>query len=187
MQDICLKADISPGSFYRYFASKDDLIVALVESERAKAFEFFDRLEAADDVLAAMIDLAEQMYWRQPEDGTTRLTAEIAAEAAHNPRIHDVCQRIETECHGRMAAVLRRGQRSGQIDPELDPDSTALLLFAIHDGTALRQVFADTVGGAAARLTARRLVVRFLRPAQLSADDRANEHSVSLLTQTDTP
>ncbi|TAD91175.1 MAG: TetR/AcrR family transcriptional regulator [Alphaproteobacteria bacterium] len=167
MQDICAAAQMSPGTLYRYFASKDDLIVALVEEELARAFVYFDRIERADDLLTAMIDEADTMYWQVPDDGLGPLTADIAAEALRNPRIAEVCQRIEQACLARMGEVLKRGQQRGQVDPELDLMAAARLLFAIHDGAVIRQTFANTSDGAVAKATARRLLVRFLRPATL--------------------
>ena len=41
MQDICRRAELSPGAVYRYFASKDDIIEAIHAEARAQDAEIF--------------------------------------------------------------------------------------------------------------------------------------------------
>ena len=178
MQEICTAVGMSPGSLYRYFASKDDMILALVEAERGRTLAFFAELEVAGDIIPALLDLADRFYWQQVDLGLFALTADIASECRVNPKIFEACERIEADAGARLAAVLQRGQRSGQIDPELDVPSTVQILLALHDGASIRQIFSNTPAGALAKATLRRLVVRFLRPAVLHPV--ANDHSQPL-------
>src|SRR5271167_2140784 len=60
MQDICMEVGLSPGSVYRYFRSKDDLIAALVEADRAKHIARIEAVRDRSDLFTALQDLADQ-------------------------------------------------------------------------------------------------------------------------------
>ena len=50
MADICGEAGLSPGSAYRYFRSKADIIAAMVDDCREESRGWFAELATADDM-----------------------------------------------------------------------------------------------------------------------------------------
>ena len=67
MQDICKEALISPGALYVYFASKEDLIAGIAESDRAEFAELFAEVSAArgeGHATAELEGIADFIYTR---------------------------------------------------------------------------------------------------------------------------
>src|SRR3954451_11812525 len=56
MQEICSEAGMSPGNLYRYFRSKEDIIAAIAERDRAETAQQFAALGQGNffDGLAAL-------------------------------------------------------------------------------------------------------------------------------------
>ena len=81
MQKICAEAGMSPGAFYRYFRSKEELIAAIVADERSARQHLLDELAQAPSVLDALTDCMRLML-NEPSLPTVQLGPEIMADAA---------------------------------------------------------------------------------------------------------
>src|SRR5829696_7361042 len=57
MQDIAAEAGMSAGNLYRYFPSKDAMVVGLAERDRAEVAEDFAALLSADDFVGGFARL----------------------------------------------------------------------------------------------------------------------------------
>jgi AcrR family transcriptional regulator len=136
VEDICLEAGLSKGSFYGYFASKRDLLYSLVD----------------DDVVVLLTAATEgaqmhggggglrrfaQAVLRGAEDGARmQLRADIWAEAAHDRELEDRLR------HGiaRRRAIVR-----GWVEQEIEAgtmahvpaNALASVLLALADGLTL--------------------------------------------------
>jgi AcrR family transcriptional regulator len=77
MADIVAESGLSTGSIYRYFTSKDEIIVAVCE-QGSEAFPSALTVEAVTDFLEHVRALAR-------DKGHARLVAQIYAEAALSP------------------------------------------------------------------------------------------------------
>jgi AcrR family transcriptional regulator len=166
MQDICLEVGLSPGSVYRYFRSKEDLITALVEADRAKHIARIEAVRAQEDVFAAMQTLADETLGSLNDPELSLLHAEIGAEIHRNPTVKDVVRNANAAILDSLAETLRLAQQRGAIDPELEPRATAELLVAVVDGLSMRKsLFPE---GDAARHSAlvQTMLARFLRPGR---------------------
>lgn len=136
MQKICAEAGMSPGALYRYFPSKESLIAAIVEGERAERLAFFDAVSKAPSVLDALTDCTAAMM----EDGclaTARLGPEVMAEAIRNADLRAAVEPHEEESRAQLKAALVKAVDQGEIDPTLDLDTVLLLLQIIGDGVLL--------------------------------------------------
>ncbi|MFD1332950.1 TetR/AcrR family transcriptional regulator [Methylopila musalis] len=138
MQQICAEAGMSPGALYRYFPSKDSLIEAIVERDRADVPELLAPLLEAEDVVGALVEAGVRFMSGALQPDGMPIYAELCAEAVRNPHIHAINQRCEREIHDLLTRVVRRGQALGQIDPALDPVEAVRLLSALADGLATR-------------------------------------------------
>jgi AcrR family transcriptional regulator len=166
MQDICSEVGLSPGSVYRYFRSKEDLIAALVEEDRAKHIARIEAVRHESDVFAALQALADQTLDTLNDPETSLLHAEIGAEVHRNPAVKELVRNSNTAILDSLAETLRQAQERGAIDPTLEPRATAELLVAVVDGLGIRKsLFPE---GDAARHTAlvKILLARFLRPGR---------------------
>ena len=79
MADIVAESGLSTGSIYRYFTSKDEIIIAVCE-QGSEAFPSALTVEAVNDFLEHVRAMAR-------EKGHARLVAQIYAEAALSPAL----------------------------------------------------------------------------------------------------
>ncbi len=77
--DICIESGLSNGAIYRYFASKEEIVVAVCE-QAGDAFPEALTVEAVSGFLEHVRTLAR-------EKGHARLVAQIYAEAALSPAL----------------------------------------------------------------------------------------------------
>jgi len=130
--DIAARAGVSVGLLYRYFPSKADLAVAIVEADRDNTRDAVARLVADTDdpwtVLATLvrgsIDLAVQ------DRTACALIPEIGATATRDDRIRAVTSAAQRDIAAQVASVVARAC------PALDADATAMLLLTALDGLA---------------------------------------------------
>ena len=146
MDEIAREAGVSAGLIYRHFASKEDLVVAMVEQHQQSELAHI-AAAAQQPTLASALDhfflanLASN-EWR----ADALLYAEVIAEGLRNPRIEAVVQANSTAVSAALAELLASAQARGEADAALDPTLTADLLLAFNDGLLLHNAF---VGGAA--------------------------------------
>jgi AcrR family transcriptional regulator len=141
MKDICEAAGMSPGSLYRYYPSKEALIEALIESDRARWLAAMESLPVTEGLLPALEALAE-IGLRDLEDrGFLNLWVETAAEAARNGRVANRLGESYRVLQGRLAGIIRIAQETGSIESETDPQILSCLIFAAFDGLILRATF----------------------------------------------
>ncbi|MDI4665885.1 TetR/AcrR family transcriptional regulator [Xanthobacter autotrophicus] len=136
MQKICAAAGMSPGALYRYFPSKESLIAAIVEGERAERLAFFDAVSNAPSVLDALTDCTAAMM----EEGglaSARLGPEVMAEAIRNADLRAAVEPHEEESRAQLTAALANAVEQGEIDPALDLETVVLMLQIIGDGILL--------------------------------------------------
>lgn len=145
MQEICDTAGISAGALYRYFESKEAIIFALADEERAGNSELIAHLAAADDIVEGLCEAVPEIIAALGNEHYGRLAIEIGAEAARNPVIAEVFERNETELRGALVQALERGQKRGIVDPALNVQATVFLILALFDGIPGRSIFTEEV------------------------------------------
>ncbi len=136
MQQICAEAGMSPGALYRYFPSKESLIGAIVEGERAERARLFHQLAEAPSLLDG---LTSSMSAVLTEDTMmcARLGPEIMAEAIRNERLRAALEPVEAESRDMLRAALTTAREQGQIDAGIDIEDLMILLQAVGDGLVL--------------------------------------------------
>src|SRR5918997_3320573 len=66
MQDVAAEAGMSPGNLYRYFRSKDMIVVGLAERDRAPMAAEFSALENTNDFVLAFARLGRKHFEEEP-------------------------------------------------------------------------------------------------------------------------
>ena len=169
MQDICREVGLSPGSVYRYFPGKDEIIAAIVEEDRAASVALIEAVGGGGDARGALAALADAALAGLADPLAAVLTAEITAEATRNPRVAALVRRYDDSLTAALAAALAAGQRRGEIDPALDAGRVARLLLALFDGLALRKGVAPELDLTAHGATIKALLAAMLRPGNEGA------------------
>jgi TetR/AcrR family transcriptional repressor of uid operon len=138
MQAVCAEAGMSPGALYRYFPSKDAIIEAIVERDRADIPKQLTPLLEADDVIGALIECARQFLVGNLKPESLPMFPELYAEAIRNPAVREITGRCDDEVGEIIVRVLERGKALGQIDAALDPREATRFLMALTDGVLMR-------------------------------------------------
>ena len=138
MQEICAEAGMSPGSLYRYFRSKEDIIAGIAERDRAETAQQFAAVDSAGDFFDGLAALAQHhLVERSVEE--VALCAEIMAESRRNPAVARIYQDMEADVRARFISLLRSAAERGEVRHDLDFDGAVTVLFALADGLSWRR------------------------------------------------
>jgi TetR/AcrR family transcriptional regulator, repressor for uid operon len=129
MAEIATRAGMSVGHMYRYFAGKDDIIVAIVEADVTRSREEMAALEAQQaDVRQMVKSYVERVVRHFADRQSAALFLEIMAESARNPKVADMVRPVRKEKFDRLRAMLARGYPDCAPD-KLDQRAEALGVF----------------------------------------------------------
>ena len=134
---ICEEAGISPGHLYHYFASKEEILVALTSIGLERFAERFAQMMKSDDAIGALTAEIGRHKGKKKDPQAqvmSRLVLEMLVEADRNPAIAPIVRKSSTTLRGLLMDFIENGQRRGQIDPGLDPAVTAGMLLSVMDG-----------------------------------------------------
>ena len=138
MQEICAEAQISPGGLYRYFASKEAIMAAIAERDRADAAANFAAVADIPDVLKGLEGLARHYLIDRPADDIA-VCAEIRTESRRNPEIARIHHAINSDVEAGLVGVLKKAVERGEIPADLDLERIVIVLLAIGDGIEWRR------------------------------------------------
>lgn len=185
MQDIYAQSGLSAGAVYGYFESKDQIIEAIAgEAHRlAQAVAASDPRDgdgSVDDLfemLAALLGGFEHFDLAQVGE-RVRMALQIWAEALRNPRIRALERDNVEAVRGAFAKMVGRGQASGHLDPELEPDAVARAMIALFQGLVLQRTWYEEIDLDAYRAVTRAMLAGLApsrdgrRPVTSCADER---------------
>lgn len=145
MPEICAAAGLSPGTVYRYFRSKEELIEALVEVDRAESLALIAAMSHAPSVAEAIELAVDESLAAMADPLAAAVYLEVGAEAARNPRVAAIVRRHDESINSALAALLRRSQEGGKIAADLEPRRAAEMINALIDGVISRKaLFPET-------------------------------------------
>ena len=145
MQDICSEAGLSAGALYRYFASKDDIVIAIVEAERAAYAEFVLSLESTDDFLGTLAEVAASLIDEASTPGYAELGAEIYAEVLRNEGARAVALESERTVRNGLARAAKAAIERGELDRSWSTTGFTDVVMALLDGLDTRCAINDQV------------------------------------------
>lgn len=143
IQEVLSEVDVPKGSFYHYFASKEDFGVAIIEY-------YGDQLAASirehlsDPALTPRNRLlryfqAIREYYVGHGFGQGCLVAKLATEIADgSPRIRIALQAEFDKWTKLLADCIAEGQRQGEIAAKHDPEALAEFIYASWEGALIR-------------------------------------------------
>jgi len=166
MQEICKEADVSPGTVYRYFRSKDELIAALIDDSREQTARLFAAARDEIDAVDAIARMADVVLRDLDHPAVGPLHFECTAESVRNPKVAAQVRQADADAVAQLAELIHRGQATGRIDGALDCATTARTLIALIDGLAWRKFLDPSADAAGFLSTIRTLLDRFLTPSR---------------------
>lgn len=140
MQQICAAAGMSPGGVYRYFDSKERIVSAIAEQERAEASALLDALEGGGDLVETLSRTLLGHVARLRAPGAAALHAEVLAECARGGAAAARFHEAEAAVRGQLLAVLAQEKAAGRLDDALDVEAATELVIVLAEGLARRCV-----------------------------------------------
>lgn len=164
MHDICKEADMSPGALYRYFPSKEAIIEAIAELDRAEDAKMLSTMSQNPNVLEGLVAAVMAHIRHVHESGFSPLFTEIRAEGMRNPAVKNCCETSMRQAHDGFRQYLQHGIDSGQIKPETDLDSLMAMFMAIGEGLILNDLLSRGIPEQALEQLIRNAMTANLKP-----------------------
>jgi AcrR family transcriptional regulator len=161
MPDIAAEAGVSAGAPYRYFAGKDEIILAIAGDAFRLVFAPIEQLASAAstastaDLLAASLEalsartVIDAAGHAVPVEELLRCAVQTWSELLRNDAAQARALTGFESVRSSIAGALRRGQAAGTIAPVLDPERGARVVIGLLHGFLLQRVafgLTDTTG-----------------------------------------
>ena len=140
MQDIFTEVGLSAGSVYTYFESKAEIVQAIADDRHDREGELLAAAVSSDDLDAGLHGLVHDYFsWlRDPgEQQRRRVAVQLWTESLFDPTIAGTVTRGDT-LRPVIVALVVDGQRTGSVDPALDPEAIARLVQSVVQGFILQ-------------------------------------------------
>jgi AcrR family transcriptional regulator len=160
LQDVFAEAGLSAGAVYRYFPSKQSLVLAIAQGVR-------DQLAAliGDDAgePVSLADEARRLIRAfdavESDPDRRRVAIAVWSESQHDPEVAEVVTEVVRGVVDTLAGRLGALQRAGALAPDVDATAAAQVLVAVLPGYLLQrgwfpEMDAETFTAAAERLLA---------------------------------
>ncbi|HEX7758375.1 MAG TPA: TetR/AcrR family transcriptional regulator [Caulobacteraceae bacterium] len=146
--DIVRESGVSQGTLYLYFTTKDDMVLALSEDRHQREAMLSALAQKEQDPikgLMALIELHGKGLSHDARLDGRRVGVQGWAEALRNPRIHASVIAGLAMVREAIVRLIERGQHTGQIRAEIDPEAVARTLVATFQGLVLQVVWGEAV------------------------------------------
>ncbi len=140
IDEIASRSRLSVGALYRYFPTKSDIMLTLLEERLGRTPELFRRLSADADGAWQRLSLCVDLFVRAlriRHPGTGRLLLVAWGEALQDRTVRLGLQHRFSDLLDYMMSVIEEGTVSGEFRPDIDPAVLASLLISLADGVTL--------------------------------------------------
>jgi AcrR family transcriptional regulator len=126
------------GNFYRYFASKDAIIAAMVEHDLREVAETFREIRSSPDPRAAFLSAIRREILKHNDSCDGSLWAEIEAASSRRPEIARITERMESEVQAYLLETFALIAGRPVADMAERFGEHARLMVIIFKGTAIQ-------------------------------------------------
>jgi AcrR family transcriptional regulator len=138
VDDVCTQAGQSKGSFYGYFASKNELLRALLEDDSARLNQVMEELERKlSEPLERIRGFAQAMVARGSDPAAVQITVDvwvtILADQAIGKRFAELAAARRVRLRKWIAEAIAKGDLS-----DIPDNAFAATLLALGDGLVLQ-------------------------------------------------
>ena len=170
--DICHAAGISTGSLFHYFPSKQAVFYGIWELDRTEWDEVFAAAEADPDPWAALMAIVDKLAADAAEPIMAGLLVEVIAQAHRDPEFAAGLAENDRRQISDLARLIRRLREAGLADPGLPDEEAARWVLTLTDSFLGRGYPEPDRDIEAAVVTAKEMIARVLRSAEVSEIDR---------------
>lgn len=141
IRNICSAAGHSQGAFYSNFASKDDLLVDILQSHIQDEVTLLRDIVAqcvADDIEATLGVLADRLAKLAEELQWSLLSIELQLHARRNPAFAERHREGKAACYRMFGELVADLVRRFSLRPALPAEQTGIGLYALWMGLAVQ-------------------------------------------------
>jgi AcrR family transcriptional regulator len=147
MQQVIAEAGLSVGAVYRYFPSKSDLIVGIVEQMAAGIATQLQSVADAPD--RSLVDVMESAIGvvdaNTGPDGVLPLAVQVWSEAQRDPSLAVLPRTIYNRIVEVYIRVAERAIKRGELPAGSDPAEVGPALYALVGGYGLLKIITGNV------------------------------------------
>lgn len=137
VDDVCAEAQVSKGSFYLYFETKQDLLLALLDDDAALVDRRMEGLEALDVSQAERVRrFARWMLQRGSDAGRAQVRADLWAAALTDDVVRRRFSEVIQHRRGRLRTWIEAEVAADEL-VDIAPNALASVLLALEDGLLL--------------------------------------------------
>jgi AcrR family transcriptional regulator len=145
MEEVAALAQVSKGTLYRFFESKEDLFLATLIASYEEGLKSFERDAAGDprEQLRALLDgLGKVLASVAPRARVLYQAWGVVAGAPEfETRLHDFLRRFHRDREEEFRELIVRGQRAGVFRTDVDAGAVAQGIGALLSGFIYRGAF----------------------------------------------
>ncbi len=144
--DIARESGVSQGTLYLYFATKDDVILALADDRRESEALVHAMAQSEQDPaegLALLLEVYGRSLADPARDEARRVGVQGWAEALRNPTIRAGVTAGMAEVRTELVRLVERGRAAGRFRDDIDPDAVARTLIATFQGLTLQAAWGE--------------------------------------------
>src|SRR3954447_3713358 len=141
MQDLFAESGLSSGAVYRYFASKEDVILAIAEENIRDVTTSITALSAPAPGVglgAALADVLEVVRDRHKQNEVGAMAVLVWSEAVRTPALAKRFDAIFDQMRRAVADIVRESQARDALPAGADADALTALLVSIIPGFILQ-------------------------------------------------
>lgn len=160
VKDIVEAAKVAQGTFYYYFASKDEVLAAVGMHLMRQLLEEIKAISEADITPAEKINNIVDLIFSSHEGGHSM---QVHMDEEHHTLLHDRMVRAgQHELHELFAQIIKEGNEYGQFDVTHPKETAEFLIFGLAELEHRSSGFHDQKSAQNARAALEEILSRIL-------------------------
>ncbi|GGP15016.1 TetR/AcrR family transcriptional regulator [Oceanobacillus neutriphilus] len=142
VDDIVRYANLSKGSVYNYFSSKEDIFIHLLEKKRTESMEHLkEKLDKIDSPTTKLQHwIHEDIPYSLEKKKFMRVHIEFWLYSADSPKLKEILSKRFDAMVDMTKAIIAEGKKRGEFRQDLDVEQATAMFWSLHDGIWLHAV-----------------------------------------------
>jgi AcrR family transcriptional regulator len=139
VEDVCHAAGMAKGSFYGYFHSKADLLVALMQEDFADLEVGIQDIELCfANAVDRLVAFASLMHRHTNDPARSRVRLDCQQQVSIDPYFRSLFVDLTLDRRTRLSGWVTAGARSGEFPSDIDAEGIATAFLALCIGLSVQ-------------------------------------------------